>query len=287
VDDGRIGLLGATSLVGECLLPLLAQSRYPVVAFFRKSPGHVQPQIEWQKISPNHKAEITIPNWICLAPIWVLPDYFDLLKSSGARRVVALSSTSRFTKSDSGDVGEREVAQKLTEGESRLQSWAGQNGIEFIILRPTLVYGLGRDKNISEIARFIRRFRFFPLFGSATGLRQPVHAEDVAQACYAALAAPAAANKSYNISGAETLTYRAMVCKVFTASGRPPRLLAVPVGVFRCALCCLHFLPRYRHWSASMAERMNRDQVFDHSSASQDFGFNPRDFHLGKEDIVS
>lgn len=94
----------------------------------------------------------------------------------------------------------------------------------WVILRPTLIYGRGRDRNITVIARFIRRFGFFPVLGRATGLRQPVHAEDVALACHRALEAPAATNRAYNISGGETVTYREMVRRVFLAlEGGPAR----------------------------------------------------------------
>ena len=221
----------------------------------------------------------------CVAPIWVLPDYFSLIEASGARRVVALSSTSRFTKVGSGDTAENAVAAKLIESEARVQAWAEQSGIEWVVLRPTLIYGLGRDKNISEIARVICRFGFFPLLGRAQGLRQPIHAEDVAAACVAALQAPNAANRAYNISGGETLTYRDMVARVFAALGRQVRLVTVPLWAFRLAVAMLRRLPRYRHWSAAMAERMNRDLVFDHADAARDLGFKPRGFVLTAKDV--
>ncbi|MCA8457937.1 NAD-dependent epimerase/dehydratase family protein [Burkholderia multivorans] len=220
-----------------------------------------------------------------MAPIWVLPDYFPLIEASGARRVVALSSTSRFTKVGSGDTAENAVAAKLIESEARVQAWAEQRGIEWVVLRPTLIYGQGRDKNISEMARFIRRFGFFPLLGSAQGLRQPIHAEDVAAACVAALQTPGAANRAYNLSGGETLAYREMVARVFAALGRPARLVIVPLWAFRLAVAMLRCLPRYRHWSAAMAERMNRDLVFDHAEAARDFGFKPRGFALTAKDL--
>ena len=94
------------------------------------------------------------------------------------------------------------------------------------------------------------------------GLRQPVHAEDVAAACAAALASPVAANSSYNLSGGETLSYRNMVERVFLALNFRVRLFTVPLGVFRLVLVCLRLLPRYRHWSTAMAERMNTNLVF-------------------------
>jgi hypothetical protein len=48
----------------------------------------------------------------------------------------------------------------------------------------------------------------------------------------------------------------------------------------------LRLLPRYRYWSAAMAERMNQNLVFDHSEARRDLSFTPRAFILSKEDLV-
>lgn len=285
--ESCVGVLGATSLVGNCLLRLLARSGWQVTAYSRQRVGHAGDGVVWKQLSLNHAktVEEVTPYWICVAPIWVLPDYFALLEASGARRVVVLSSTSRFTKVGSGDTAEQATAAKLIDGETRLQAWAESRGIELVILRPTLIYGIGRDKNISEIARFIRRFGFFPVLGEANGLRQPIHAEDVATACVSALQSPDAANRAYNISGGETLTYREMVARVFAALGRRPRLLTVPLWAFRLAVTMLRCLPRYRQWSAAMSERMNRDLVFDHTDAARDIGFKPRGFVLTAGDV--
>ena len=285
VTDPRVGLLGATSLVGKCLIPLLINSGARVLAFSRQPGEPVGDGLAWRNLSDSSSANTEqLDNWICVAPIWVLPEHFPFLEASGAHRVVVLSSTSRFTKVDSGDMAETAVAARLIEAEDRVVAWAKSRGVEWVILRPTLIYGLGRDKNISEIARFIRRFGFFPVFGQAQGLRQPIHAENVAATCVSALQAPDAANRAYNISGGETLSYREMVARVFVALGRRPRLLTVPLWVFRLAVSVLRCLPRYRQWSAAMAERMNRDLVFDHTDATRDLGFKPMGFSLKAED---
>lgn len=280
----RVGVLGASSLVGGCLLPLLRDAEWQVVAFSRQTVESGL-GVAWRRLLCAESIE-EIPYWICLAPIWVLPDYFALIEASGARRVVVLSSTSRFTKIDSGDAAENAVAAKLADGEARVQTWAEGRGIEWVILRPTLIYGLGRDKNINEIARFIRRFGFFPLLGSAKGLRQPVHAEDVATVCISALHVPVAANRAYNISGGETIAYRDMVARVFSALGRRQCFVTVPLWVFRLLVTVLRTFPQYRKWSPAMAERMNRDLVFDHSEAAQDLGFEPRSFRNLADDLA-
>jgi nucleoside-diphosphate-sugar epimerase len=282
------GLLGARSLVGECVIPLLVDEGRQVFAFSRAaSDRETKSGVTWlhlDALSPAPPSEIK--DWLCVVPIWVLPQYFPMLEASGVRRVVALSSTSLFTKTDSSDPAENATAARLAEGEARLRTWAERRGVEWVILRPTLIYGLGRDKNIVEIARFIRRLGFFPLLGKAMGLRQPVHAEDVAGACLTALKSPLAASRAYNISGAETLPYREMVSRVFAVLQKRPRLVTIPLVIFRMAVACLRLFPRYRHWSAAMAERMNRDLVFDHAEAARDLGYAPRPFRLALEDVA-
>jgi len=292
MDEKGIGLLGATSLVGECLLPLLVRNGWQVMAFSRRPVNSDAAGIEWRQLDErllaagsSIEAKGGIASWICVAPIWVLPEHFLLLEACGARRIVVLSSTSCFTKGHSSDLAEQDIARRLAEGENALRVWAEARGVAWVILRPTLIYGRGRDKNITEIVNFISRFGFFPLLGRAKGLRQPVHAEDVAQACLAALGKSSRVNHAYNLSGGETLPYREMVGRVFSAMERRPRLLTVPLWSFRLALMVLHLLPRYRHWTAAMAERMNQDLVFDHSEAERDLTYHPRPFRLAAKDL--
>lgn len=292
VGEKRVGLLGATSLVGRCLLPLLRKNGWNVRAFSRRLTSSDNPGIQWTQI-PNSIDTLSDPAnesdkidfWICVASIWILPDYFPMLRKYGARRIIALSSTSRFTKHDSADSGEKIAALKLTDAEDRLQVWAKNAGVDWVILRPTLIYGLGQDKNISEIIRLVRRFGFFPLVGQAKGFRQPVHAEDIAAACLSALENTNIVNRDYNLAGGETLSYREMVDRLFSALGRRPRLICVPFWFFRLVVALLRLFPRYRHWTMQMAERMNADLVFDYTDAARDLNFNPRNFHLTSKDL--
>ena len=284
--QNNVGLLGATSLVGECLLSQLKQNNCHITTFSRQIIKQNDNQITWhQLVNTKNVTQKTIPLWICVAPIWTLPDHFNLLLAHGAQRIVVLSSTSRFTKNNSSDPAEQLTAQRLQESEAHIRKWAMANGINWIILRPTLIYGLGRDKNITEITRFIQRFGFFPLFGPAKGLRQPIHAEDVATICFNALFSSDITNQAYNLTGGETLPYRDMVNKVFAALHRTPRLVTIPRWFFRLAIRCVCWLPRYRHWTTAMAERMNTDLVFDCAEAKQDFNFSPRIFKLEPKDL--
>ncbi len=283
------GVLGASSLVGARAMPILIRDDRRVYAFSRHTEHRTtEAGVTWVALplpSADAHDRFRIRTWLSLMPIWILPQYFSMIEASGACRVVALSSASIVVKSDSSDQGERDLARRLVEGEQALRAWAESRGIEWVILRPTLIYGCGLDKNISEVARFVHRFDFFPLLGRAMGLRQPIHAEDVAAACVMALTVPTAANRTYNFSGGETLPYREIVCRVFSALGKQPRLVTIPLWMFRVAVVLLRVVPRYQHWTAEMATRMNRDVVFDHAEAARDLGLSPRPFVLSPEDL--
>jgi len=295
-----IGVLGATSHVGHALLSLLVNDQPKVLAFSRRVDAcEVNSLADSNKDSSNPRnvawtpiklIDITceqnsIPYWVSLSPIQVLPEYFDEIKSSGAKRIVVLSSTSRFTKYYSTDPNDQALAQSFIDSEATLQHWAENNGIEFVILRPTMIYGLGKDKNISEVIRLIRRFGFFPLLGESKGLRQPVHCRDVAFACLSALRSEPAANNSYNLSGAEMLSYRTMVSRIFQALKLKPRFFKTPIFLLRTGVRLLSLIPRYHTWTFAMVERMNKDMVFDHKEAERDLGFKPRPFVLEAEDL--
>jgi len=279
----RIGVIGASSLVGRRVLAELSHADVQVYAFSRSEPESSNGNIQWVQIgSTVQTLNITISHWICAAPIWVLSEYLQMIDVYGAQRIVALSSTSAISKQNSSDTLEVNTAKRLQSSENKLQLWAEKKNITWVILRPTLIYGFNKDKNIAEITRFIKRFGFFPLFGQGKGLRMPVHANDVATACILSIQHPTVSNYIYNISGAETLSYKEMVKRIFVTLEKKPRFISIPLNLFKLAVFCMRIFPRYRKWSPVMAERMNNDLTFEHTDASLHFGYDPRPFDLSK-----
>ena len=286
IDGQPVAVFGASSLVGKHLLQQLSDAGYVVHALSRTHRLTDTDGATWHKYPETSLTDIThLKLCVCLAPIWVLPEFFSQLLAAGVTRVVALSSTSVFTKQDSVDMSERRLSQKIADSENNFTQWAQAHGIEWVILRPTLIYGSGVDKNIAVIAQFIKHLGFFPLCGKANGLRQPVHARDIASACVNALHQKGAVDMDFNLSGAETLTYREMVSRIFVMCGYKPRLVSLPTFVFRLGFFILRRLPRYRHWSLGMALRMNQDQTCGHSQASSVLGFNPQGFMIEHKDL--
>lgn len=279
---------GATSQVGVFLLPRLVDQGFLVHAVSRTPQRNQDPRVIWHAADIE---EVSLPSVevacvIHLAPLPLLPPLLPLLSPNGLKRVIGFGSTSRFSKQSSADVDERVFASNLAQAEREIAAFCEPLGIPWTVFRPTLIYGCGMDKNITVIANFIRRFGFFPLIGETKGLRQPVHAEDLASACLSVLENPATFNRCYDLSGGETLSYREMVVRIFEGLGKSPRFLNVPLPVLQALLMMASLLPRYHYLSAQMARRINEDLCFDHAEASRDFGYAPRGFQLNAGNLT-
>ena len=286
--DKAVFLTGRTSTIGPLVIPLLLAQGVEVHALGRKPLGAQEgkPGLSWSPLdlADPHPAmpDVQAGTLIHTASLWLLPGWLEKFHACGVRRVIAFSSTSRFTKQASASTYEQEVVNRLIAAEAHIAAECERLGMAWTIFRPTLIYGgAGGDRNVADIARLIRKFGVFPVFGSASGRRQPVNAHDLAQACVSGLAASASYNKAYNLSGGETLAYIDMVRRIFETLGRQPRFIRIPLPVFGLAVKLARLHPRFAHLTPDMALRMQSDLVFDHSEATRDFGYSPGRFDPG------
>jgi nucleoside-diphosphate-sugar epimerase len=284
-ERGNVVVAGATSLIGRFLLPRLSEAGFGVHALSRRPPP---PGTATGSSATWHLADIgaslaELPvepdRLIHLAPLWLAPGVVRQLARRGLRRALAFGSTSRFTKAGSSHPREREIARRLEAAEDDFMRACEMAGVAWTLFRPTLIYGHDLDQNVAVIARFAGRFGFFPVAGRGDGRRQPVHAEDLAVACVAALERPATLGKAYELSGGTTLSYREMVEEIFRGLGRRPRVVGIPRPLLRGAIQVLsRLVPAYSHLTPQMADRIGQDLCFDHAAATEDFGYSPRPF---------
>ncbi len=269
-------VLGASSLVGRYVLPEAADRGLSALGLGRKAGAGAW--VTADLAAPDLEKQLPeLSVVICAASLWVLPPALEALASRGMTRLVAFSSTSRFTKTASNHAGERAVAERLRLAEEAVIEFCEARNIGWTLLRPTLIYAEGQDQNISRLAGLIRRIGVLPIAGQGHGRRQPVHGQDLARAALDAAASLAAINRAYDLPGGETLTYRAMVERVFAGLGRKPLILSVPLPLWRLGLTLAS--PLLPGATAAMGERMAEDLVFDGKPAAVDFGWSPRDFH--------
>ena len=271
-------VFGGSGQIGVPVIERLLANDWRVTAVSR-APQTEHGQLRWLRGDLQRVEELPqrVDAIFSLGPL----DHFSYWYSKTALiapRVVAFGSTSLETKQESEDLPERDIAARLGDAEARIFEAARQRQAGATVLRPTLVYGAGRDKTLSRIASLARRTGFFVLPGNADGLRQPVHVQDLADAALAVMEADAAHGRSYALPGGETLAYAEMVKRTLTSLQPPARLIRVPTPLFKAALAGAHALGKMQSLGGAAVTRMQQDLVFDAEPAQRDFGYSPRGF---------
>jgi len=271
-------VFGASGQIGVPVLARLRRDGWRITAVSREVRAD-EPGLHWRQGSLHAPPEL--PSHVDVVLSCGPLDAFARWHAQGsvqAERVVAFGSTSVETKRGSADPDERDVAARLREAEQSLLQHGVTMGAGVTLLRPTLIYGAGRDATLTRIARLAERWGRFPLPRNARGLRQPVHVEDLADAAIACLPVVAAHGVAYALPGGETLPYREMLARVLAVLQPPARLVELPSPLFNLALIAAQASGRATGLGEAAVRRMRSDLVFDPVPAQRDFGYAPRAF---------
>jgi nucleoside-diphosphate-sugar epimerase len=199
--------------------------------------------------------------------------------------MVVFSTSSVFSKASSPDESENRQIADILASETQLKALCSDRSLALAVFRPTLIYGCGLDRNISLLAAWILRLGWLPLAGQATGLRQPVHADDLAGLAVNALMIDKPVSLDSPACGGSTLTYRQMAELIFDALDKPRRILSLPPRLMVALLSLLRLFPRLRGVNRQMIRRQNIDLVFDDSALKEYLDYQPRSFKPSTDDF--
>ena len=272
---------GATGFLGEHVIRRLPGSGSKVLAFVR--PGSRTEWLERYGVEIrvgdlSHRAVLAhalqgVDVFLNIASLGFghAADIVAASQSSGVERTVFVSSASVFTRLPAATKDVRVQAEKLI----------AKSGLNYTILRPTMIYGSPRDRNVWRLICYLRRWPVIPIVGRGDALQQPVFVEDVARAVVQASSTENAIGKVYNLGGAPPISFVQMidivcerlqrsVVKVYVA----PRLARAFLSVFfRLGL----------RITPEQAARIEEDKVVDINAAVTDLHFTPLDFNHGLE----
>ena len=279
----KIFVTGATGFTGSRVVPLLLKSGFKVRCLYRASSDCSQlPQseIEWalgdvsdpqSLTSAMHGTDILVN--IASLGFGHADSIVRAAKDAGIQRAVFISTTAIFTQLNAPSKKVRVAAELAIEN----------SGLNFTILRPTMIYGSPRDRNMWRLIKFMSLSPIVPIFGDGKYLQQPIYVDDVAAAVLGCLKADMTISKSYNIAGKHALTYNIVIDTIAKAMNKHVWKLHVPskpiVGLLRLFEKIHIPFPI----KAEQVLRLNENKDFSYAEAGKDFGFNPRSFNRGIE----
>lgn len=255
----KILVTGATGFVGRALGDHLLQKGHACIPAVRRASGlphecvvgDIDADTDWCTALPDCDAVIHLA-----ARVHVMRDKaVDPLKlyratntdatlnlarqlaQTGVKRFVFISSIKvngegRDEPYRETDVPAPEDAYAISkwEAEQGLQRIARETGLEVVILRPPLVYGLGVKANFLHLMKTIQRGWPLPL-GAIHNKRSLLYLGNFVDAIRVCLEHPDAAGQTFLLDDGRPVSTPELIRAIAQAMGRPARLLAVPCGV--------------------------------------------------------
>jgi UDP-glucose 4-epimerase len=255
-----VALTGATGFIGQCLLGELPKRGYRLRVLLRR-PSTVPLASASAVIGDLSRAQnmsealagvdaVIHSAGIAHAMSGVPEDDYRLLNTeatirlaqaaqrAGARRFVFLSSI----RAQCGPSADRVQTEALEPrpvdayGRSKLAAEEGLAALEldWVALRPVLVYGPGVKGNMAELMRFARSRLPLP-FGGLTARRSLLSLHNLVEAVDCVLKAPAMLRRPLIVADPEPVTLPEMIAALRHGLGRRPGLIPVPRAVLAAA----------------------------------------------------
>lgn len=283
----KVLVTGATGFTGSRVVPLLLQSGYQVRCLTRATSDRAPLSaltVEWVTGDLSNPEALTaalrgVDALVNIASLGFghAEDIIASAKAAGVKRGIFISTTAIFTQLNAGSKSVRLAAEEAIQA----------SGLDYTILRPTMIYGGPRDRNMWRLIRLLRLTPVMPIFGDGESLQQPIFVDDVAQVVLRALQTDATIGKSYNIAGKDPLTYNQVIDTVASALGKRVWKLHLPYMPIVRALQFTERLGLRLPIKAEQVLRLNENKAFSNEEAQRDFGFSPRGFEEGIRTEIS
>lgn len=206
---------------------------------------------------------------IHLVNIRYTPQVIEACNAVGVDRVIFVSTTGIFSK-----------YRKYSEDYKRLENEIFMSNLQYTIIRPTMIYGNQRDKNIHKLIMIINKYAVIPVVGSGDGLMQPIYARDLASVITEAYLREISVRKIYNVAGKSPIKLIDILKLIATALEKKRLFIKIPFGL---ALCAGYLGEKIPNGLINVEKilRLKEDKVFDYSDAVNDLGFSPISFEEG------
>jgi nucleoside-diphosphate-sugar epimerase len=151
------------------------------------------------------------------------------------------------------------------------------SGLNYTILRPTLVYGEKGGQEFDMYLDYLAKFPVVPFIGNGAPLKRPVYVEDVNAGLLAVCGNEKTRGKTYNLSGGEAvsmLDFTKSCLRLMNMKGKP--ILHLPVWLCRMIAALMKLVMSDPPLKWQVIAGITQDANLDPSEAMADLGYAPK-----------
>jgi dTDP-4-dehydrorhamnose reductase len=282
-------ITGASGLTGQDLISRICNSSYyldkNLILTVHRDKPKTTPDTDSIKLA--YSIDLTrTSSWVQLIELY-RPD--SILVISNIRHSKALLSAISLTSDSSylprliivGTTGVYSCYNMYSDEYKLIEKQISCYNGSVLLLRPSMIYGASRDKNIHKVIDFVSKWGFFIVFGSGMSLVQPVYYKDLSWLLFQSLILPSLSG-SYDAPGKYAITYHEMLQTIFDALQKPFRVIKIPVFFAKLMAFLLDRIPWISPpFSVEQVERIQEDKIFAYHTTQAMFCYNPTSFDAG------
>jgi len=187
----------------------------------------------------------------------------DAAKAAGVRRFILMSAL--------GTSDETRDLVPYYHAKWEMERTVRESGLEYVIFRPSFVFGSDGGA-LQQFTRVARLSPVTPIVGSGYRKLQPIWVDDVAAYFAAAVDAPAAANRTFELGGPDVVTLNDFWARLKEARGLRRPSLHVPTSIMRVQATVLERLPKPPVTRDQLTMLEAGDNVVTDTAAVETFG---------------
>jgi len=199
----------------------------------------------------------------------------EAAKMAGIERIIHFSSAAVLS------VRKDYYAQTKLESEELVK----KSGLEYCILRPSLMFGPTDDKNIGFLIDFAKKVPCFPIPGHGKWPRQPIYIDDV---CHLVISIMKKfpKNEIYNVNGKDVIYFRDMVKTVLDQLGGFKFRIFLPVSLFKFLMIAYQRLKGEIRFTPDQVDSLTAEEVFPNYPWWDEFGIKFTSFEEGIKKMI-
>lgn len=225
----------------------------------------------------NLAAQISSPQYehFQLNNVVATQNLIDAALEKGVEKIIHFSSAAVSS------IRMDDYANTKLEGEELVKN----SGLEYCILRPSLMYGPTDDKNIGYLINFAGKFPFFPIPGNGKWPRQPIYIDDM---CFLiiSLINDFPVNQIYSINGKEAIYFKDMIKAVLDEVDGFHFRLFLPVSVFKFSMMFYQKISGNEEFTTDQVDSLTAEEVFPDYAWWDEFNIKPTSFQEGVRKMI-
>ena len=281
----RVFITGGTGKIGRFLLNRLEEAGYSIIILTRKS------------VKDGYSSNIKFVNGDILESQSYIEALRDVDVVLHMAAVTHTNSEEKYFAVNAG--GTRELIKAAQEsgvkrfihvstraispaggGYSRskieAEKYVMESGLDWVILRPSEVYGLGGNEGIEMLLGKLDSMPFVPVIGTGKYGIAPLHVSDLIDALLSVIEKSELKNKIYTLAGPENFTYNELIDRIMLIKKIRRARVSVPLFLIEmmARVSALFFGDRFL--IADQVPRLVSEKSSDISLAARELSFKPK-----------